>query len=52
MADERAGSVAALYTAGKTRTNATGGIVWLTFTPLLGMSTVVHSFRHAAGDRF
>jgi len=33
-----------LYTEGLTRTNATGGIVWLTFTPLLGMSNVVKRF--------
>lgn len=33
-----------LYTEGLTRTNATGGIVWLTFTPLLGMSDVVRRF--------
>lgn len=30
-----------VYTEGKTRTNATGGIVIVTFTPLLGMSDVV-----------
>jgi phage terminase large subunit-like protein len=41
-----------IYTEGKTRTNATGGIVWLTFTPLLGMSSVVHGFKDAAGDNF
>jgi phage terminase large subunit-like protein len=34
-----------IYMEGLTRTNATGGMVWLTFTPLLGMSTVVNSFR-------
>lgn len=33
-----------IYTEGLTRTNATGGIVWLTFTPLLGMSSVVKRF--------
>lgn len=33
-----------LYTEALTRTNATGGIVWLTFTPLLGMSDVVRRF--------
>lgn len=33
-----------LYFEGLTRTNATGGIVWLTFTPLLGMSSVVKRF--------
>src|SRR5262249_30138481 len=38
-----------LYTEGLTRTNATQGIVWLTFTPLLGMSEVVYSFDEACG---
>jgi phage terminase large subunit-like protein len=33
-----------VYGEGLTRTNATGGIVWLTFTPLLGMSEVVRMF--------
>src|SRR2546430_2031709 len=33
-----------IYTEGLTRTNATGGMVWLTLTPLLGMSEVVRSF--------
>ena len=33
-----------IYTECLTRTNATGGIVWLTFTPLLGMSDVVKRF--------
>jgi phage terminase large subunit-like protein len=33
-----------IYTEGLTRTNATGGIAWLTFTPLLGMSEVVRRF--------
>lgn len=33
-----------IYTEGLTRTNATSGIVWLTFTPLLGMSDVVKRF--------
>lgn len=33
-----------IYTEGLTRTNATGGIVYLTFTPLLGMSEVVRAF--------
>ena len=41
-----------IYTEGMTRTNATGGIVWLTFTPLNGMSAVVHAFKGAAGDEF
>jgi phage terminase large subunit-like protein len=33
-----------VYTEGLTRTNATGGGVYMTFTPLLGMSTVVKRF--------
>jgi phage terminase large subunit-like protein len=33
-----------IYIEGLTRTNATDGIVWLTFTPLLGMSDVVSRF--------
>ena len=33
-----------IYSEGLTRTNATGGMVWLTFTPLLGMSEVVRRF--------
>lgn len=33
-----------IYTEVLTRTNATGGIVWITFTPLLGMSEVVSRF--------
>lgn len=33
-----------VYVEGLTRTNATGGIVYLTFTPLLGMSEVVRMF--------
>jgi phage terminase large subunit-like protein len=33
-----------IYTEGLTRTNATGGMVWLTLTPLLGMSELVRSF--------
>lgn len=33
-----------IYTEGLTRTNATGGIAWVTFTPLLGMSDVVMRF--------
>lgn len=38
-----------IYTEGLTRTNATGGIVWLTFTPLLGMSNVVRRFLLEGG---
>lgn len=34
----------AIYTEGLTRTNATGGISFMTFTPLLGMSDVVRRF--------
>lgn len=33
-----------IYSEGLTRTQATGGIVWLTATPLLGMSDVVMQF--------
>lgn len=33
-----------IYTEVLTRTNATRGIVWITFTPLLGMSEVVSRF--------
>jgi phage terminase large subunit-like protein len=33
-----------IYTEGLTRTNATGGLTWTTFTPLLGMSKVVKRF--------
>lgn len=41
-----------IYTEGLTRTNATGGIAWMTFTPLLGMTDVVGRFLlHQAPDR-
>lgn len=33
-----------IYTEALSRTNATGGILYMTFTPLLGMSTVVRRF--------
>lgn len=33
-----------IYSEGLTRTNATGGMVYMTFTPLLGMSEVVRRF--------
>jgi phage terminase large subunit-like protein len=33
-----------IYTEGLTRTNTTRGPLWITFTPLLGMSTVVRRF--------
>lgn len=36
-----------IYTEGLTRTNATGGMVIVTFTPLLGMSEVVRLFLEA-----
>jgi phage terminase large subunit-like protein len=35
---------APIYSEGLTRTNATGGSVYMTFTPLLGMSEVVRRF--------
>ncbi len=35
-----------IYFEGLTRTNETKGIVYLTFTPLLGMSDVVHRFLY------
>lgn len=38
-----------IYTEGLTRTNATGGVVWLTFTPLEGMSRVVNKFIEDVG---
>ena len=37
-----------IYMEGLTRTNATGGITFITFTPLLGMSDVVAMFLEAA----
>lgn len=41
-----------IYTEGLTRTNATGGMVFITFTPLLGMSDVVRRFWvEESGDR-
>ena len=33
-----------IYIEGLSRTNATGGMVWMTFTPLLGVSEVVRRF--------
>jgi len=38
-----------VYVEGLSRTNATGGIVWLTFTPLKGMSAVVQAFVDECG---
>ncbi len=41
-----------LYIEGLSRTNATGGFVWLTFTPLLGVSDVVMRFlKEKSPDR-
>lgn len=39
-----------IYSEGLTRTNATGGVTWMTFTPLKGMSSVVMRFveEHSA----
>jgi phage terminase large subunit-like protein len=39
-----------IYTEVLTRTNATKGIVWITFTPLLGMSLVVKRFLSEKND--
>lgn len=38
-----------IYFEGLTRTNATDGFVYLTFTPLRGMSDVVHAFIDECG---
>ncbi len=40
-----------IYTEGLTRTNATDGIVMVTFTPLLGMSDVVRLYLEAEKAR-
>jgi phage terminase large subunit-like protein len=41
-----------IYTEGLSRTNATGGMVFLTFTPLLGVSDVVMRFlKETSPDR-
>lgn len=40
-----------IYIEGLTRTNATGGFVMLSFTPLLGMSAVVFRFMKQHPDR-
>lgn len=40
-----------VYMEGITRTNNTGGVVYLTFTPLLGLSEVVMRFRGDHQDR-
>ena len=39
-----------VYMEALTRTNATGGMVYITFTPLLGMSDVVHMFLDNPSD--
>ena len=39
-----------IYTEGLTRTNATGGMAYMTFTPLLGMSEVVMRFLNEQSD--
>lgn len=39
-----------IYIEGLTRTNATGGLVFVTFTPLLGMSDVVRRFLSEEND--
>lgn len=39
-----------IYTEALTRTNATGGMVMVTFTPLLGMSAVVMRFLQPSED--
>jgi phage terminase large subunit-like protein len=38
-----------IYFEGLTRTNATDGFVYLTFTPLKGMSDVVHAYIEECG---
>jgi phage terminase large subunit-like protein len=38
-----------IYSEGLTRTNATGGIAWMTFTPLQGMTEVVSQFIDDVG---
>jgi phage terminase large subunit-like protein len=39
-----------VYIEGLTRTNATGGIVWITMTPLQGMTALLQSFYDECGD--
>src|SRR5215813_12576996 len=42
-----------IYTEGLTRTNVGANPVWMTFTPLLGVSTVVKRFLHEkSSDRY
>jgi phage terminase large subunit-like protein len=45
----RRGAAGRALHRGLTRTNATDGIVWLTFTPLKGMSEVVLQFKDCEG---
>jgi phage terminase large subunit-like protein len=41
-----------IYSEGLTRIGATGGLVWMTFTPILGMSSVVQRFtKTVSSDR-
>lgn len=37
-----------IYTEALTRTNETGGIVYITFTPLLGVTELVHMFQETS----
>jgi len=39
-----------VYMEGLSRTNATGGIVWITMTPLQGMTALLKSFYDECGD--
>src|SRR5919197_1553132 len=39
-----------VYVEGLSRTNATGGIVWITMTPLQGMTALLQSFYDECGD--
>lgn len=39
-----------LYSEGVARYTATGGMAWMTFTPLKGMSTVVRRFKQESND--
>lgn len=40
-----------LYSEGLARFTATGGIAWMTFTPLKGMSAVVKRFKNEESDK-
>ena len=39
-----------VYIEGLSRTNATGGIVWITMTPLQGMTALLQAFYDECGD--